>query len=75
MGDQGPLIREWVEAWGRAGPPLEAERRERVRRTDTARDLRAFTGMTRAALEASPPAQWSGLVEQQAWFQRVRQGP
>lgn len=75
MADQRPLIREWVEAWGRAGPALEAERRERIRRTDTARDLRAFSGMARAALEVSPPAPWSGLVEQQAWFQRVRQRP
>ena len=66
------LIRESVAAWTRAGPELERVRRENIRRTDTVRDLRAFRGLALAALRASGAAVSSGLVEQQAWFQRLR---
>lgn len=48
----------------------EAERR--LIRESVVRDLRAFRGLALAALRASGPAVSSGLVEQQAWFQRLR---
>lgn len=67
------LIGESVAAWSRAGPELERVRRENIRRTDTMRDLRAFRGLAVAALRASGGAASSGLVEQQAWFQRLRE--
>jgi len=65
------MIRESVAAWGRAGPALERERREQIRRTETARGIAAFAGLVHAALRAVPARQTSGLVEQQGWFLRV----
>ncbi|MEQ1861705.1 MAG: hypothetical protein ABMA13_17440 [Chthoniobacteraceae bacterium] len=51
---------------------LEQERRERVRQTDTARELSAFDGMALAALTRFPPEPTSGLIEQQRLFRRMR---
>lgn len=67
------LILGSIAAWTRAAPELERVRRENIRRTDTMRDLRAFRGWALAALRASAGGTVSsGLVEQQAWFQRLR---
>lgn len=53
---------------------LEQERRERVRATNTARELSAFDGMALAALTRFPPAPTSGLIEQQRIFRRLQAG-
>jgi hypothetical protein len=66
-------IKEWVEAWKRAGPILEEERREQIRKTDTMRDLALFDCDLRFLLRTARPKPTSGLVEQQALFARMRQ--
>lgn len=45
------------------GEFLEAERRERVRRTDTASALRRLGSLFNSAVHLHPPAPSSGLVE------------
>ena len=61
-----------VEAWREAGPELERMRRERIRATDTSRDLQAFAGLALAAIRERTLPVWSGLIEQQAWFSSLR---
>jgi hypothetical protein len=51
---------------------LEQERRDRVRRTDTVKELSAFDGLALAALDRFPPPPTSGLIEQQRLFARMR---
>jgi hypothetical protein len=51
---------------------LEQERCERVRQTDTVRELSAFNGLALAALDRFPPPQSSGLIEQQRLFAKMR---
>jgi len=64
-------MRRWVETWRRAGPELEAIRRREIESTDTAEAIRQLFGST------VPPQDdgrrtTSGLVEQQAWFAKLR---
>lgn len=68
------LLRERIMAWERARPALERERWDRVRATDTVRDLAAFAGLAIAALKTTGLPATSGLVEQQRWFRLVRAG-
>ncbi len=65
------MIRESVAAWGRAGPELERIRREELLRIDTVRAIQMFSGMVTATVRERGERTTSGLVEQQAWFQRI----
>jgi len=58
--------------WREAGPRLDAIRRDEIRRTDTPAMIGDFDDALAAALAAAPPAGWSGLVEQQRLFARLR---
>lgn len=65
------LMRRWVETWRRAGQELDEIRRQEIEATDTTKAIRQLFG-------SAPPPQdiplrtTSGLVEQQAWFARLR---
>ena len=65
---------ERVRAWDLAEPAMEELRRDEIRRSD-ARGIRAVIPtaelMQRLGVEISP---WSGLVEQQRWFAKLRHG-
>ncbi len=63
------MIKSWVAAWRAAGPELERLRREEVKRSDTLRGIQALSDID---LHARPPRPASGLVEQQAWFRKLR---
>ncbi len=66
--------RERVRAWDRAAPALEAMRREAIRQSD-ATGIRAV--IPTAALLQKLGVELSaetGLVEQQAWFAKLRHG-
>lgn len=65
--------KECVRAWAEAGAFLEQERRERVRRVDTAQALERLSALFDSALWLHRPADSSGLVEQQAVFAKARQ--
>jgi hypothetical protein len=70
MADDG-LQRRWVETWQRAAAELERIRRAELRSLDTRLAVRQiFAGMIVSLPPASPT---SGLVEQQAWFSRLRE--
>lgn len=56
-------MKEYAMGWKETGEFLEAERRERVRRTDTARELRHLASLFNSAVYLHPPSPSSGLVE------------
>ena len=56
-------MKAYVMGWKETGEFLEAERRERVRRTDTAAALRRLGSLFNSAVHLHPPAASSGLVE------------
>jgi hypothetical protein len=66
-------VKEWVEAWRRAGPQLERMRREELRAFRYEDHVEAIEGLLDAAARQAEPRPSSGLVEQQRWFQKVRQ--
>jgi hypothetical protein len=71
-GEHRDLLRKWVETWRRAGPELEAIRLAELRSVDTREAIRQIFGD--GDLPPLPPAPaTSGLVEQQAWFAKLRQ--
>jgi hypothetical protein len=63
-------MRRWVETWRRAGEELEEIRRRELERMDTREAIRQIFN----SAETFPrrPSATSGLVEQQAWFARLR---
>ena len=62
-------IRQWIEAWREAGPVMERLRRAEIESADTRKAVEQLFGDT---LPDAPPRLTSGLVEQQAWFARLR---
>jgi hypothetical protein len=66
------LGRLWVRAWREAGAEMERLRRKELRDLDGERAIALLCGPAdyrTAPREARPT---SGLVEQQAWFQKAR---
>jgi hypothetical protein len=66
------LTKRWVQTWKLAGPELERQREVDVRAVVGAGTVEAFDSFYRQALITHPPKPTSGLVEQQAWFQKMR---
>ena len=65
------ILRQWVETWRRAGVQLAEIRRAETASCDTQEAIRQiFGGLDREISGYDPPA--SGLIEQQAWFARLR---
>ena len=60
-----------METWRTAGVELEAIRRRELRSLDTQEAIRQIFGEGNEAFP-SPGKATSGLVEQQAWFARLR---
>ena len=71
-GNRDPdLLRRWVETWKEAGEELERIRRAELQAVDTREAVRhLFEGVD--VTRFGPAPQTSGLVEQQAWFARLR---
>lgn len=69
--DEREKMRLWVETWKRAGPELEAIRREEVRDADNLEVLDALEDAFNDALRL-PPRESSGMVEMQRWFAKLR---
>ena len=65
-------MKAYAMGWKETGEPLDAERRERVRRADTAQSLELFNDAFDSAVWLHTPNPSSGLVEQQAIFARAR---
>lgn len=65
------LLRYWVETWRRAGNELEKIRRRELQTIDTATVVRQL--LESPTFHADLPLRTtSGLVEQQAWFSKLR---
>jgi hypothetical protein len=65
-------MKAYAMGWKETGELLEAERRARVRETDTVRQLSVFDGLALASLARFPPPPTSGLIEQQRVFAKLR---
>jgi len=65
-------MKAYALGWKATGEFLEAERRERVRHTDTATALRRLGRMFNSAISLNPPAPTSGLIEFYATLSRSR---
>ena len=65
------LLRKWVDTWRRAGEELDEVRRREIESAVTQETIRQLFG-TGDWVADSPPATTSGLVNQQAWFARLR---
>ncbi|HLY16666.1 MAG TPA: hypothetical protein VKR61_05555 [Bryobacteraceae bacterium] len=65
------LIRRWVDTWRRAGKELDAVRRREIESVDTQEAIRQIFGSGEPMELPAAPAT-SGLVEQQAWFAKLR---
>lgn len=66
------LIKARVHQWNKAAAVLQDVRNHDIQLADTARAMHCFTGAVLAALPKHPPLPWSGLVEQQKIFRKVR---
>jgi hypothetical protein len=66
------LIKLRAVQWGKAESMLQEVRDQDIRLADTARAMKFFTGAVLAALPKHPPRPWSGLVEQQRHFRKLR---
>ncbi len=64
--------RKWLECWSNASIALQEIRAQEIRDADTSVALKSFAGMLPRILESYPPDPWSGLVEQQRIFSRLR---
>jgi len=72
---QKSLARKWAANWNRAGRALERIRRRELRALTTRQvqaAMRQLSDVFEDALRRFPPRETSGLVEQQAWFMRLR---
>ena len=66
------FLKARVRQWNVAIPVMQGIRDSDIQSADTARALAFFRGAVLAALRIKPPLPWSGLVEQQRWFSKVR---
>ncbi|MSV29054.1 MAG: hypothetical protein EXQ52_09965 [Bryobacterales bacterium] len=64
------LMRRWVETWQRAGKELDEIRCREIAATDNREAIRQLFEAGAAFPEIPPTT--SGLVEQQAWFAKLR---
>jgi len=65
-------VKARVLQWNAAAPMMDVVRDNDIRHADTARAMKFFTGVVLAALPMHPPLMWSGLVEQQRCFRKLR---
>ncbi|MGI8435321.1 MAG: hypothetical protein ACR2NX_00205 [Chthoniobacterales bacterium] len=71
-------MRAWVENWKRVGPELEAIKRRELRamteEEGTRRALRLMEARLEPRWRAPERRAASGLIDQQSWFMKFRQG-
>ena len=61
-----------IEIWKRIGPELEALHRKEIREADNLKVLECLEDAFNHALTL-PPREYSGLVEMQKYFRKLRQ--
>ena len=65
------MLKKYVEAWRQAGPELEAIRTRELQTTDVAKAVHQLFGDSEL-VQRLPRLTTSGMVEQQAWFAKLR---
>jgi len=70
--DQLALAKKYVATWKKTGPILEQLRREELRRVDTYESVQNLSGSFDFSVDPYRPLPTSGLVEQQAWFKKLK---
>ena len=70
--EEESALRAYAARWQLAAPLLDAQRDEDVRRSDTAASIVSFGRLWNDAIKKSPPADTSGLVEQQRLYAKLR---
>lgn len=68
------LLHRWVDTWRRAAQELDEVRRREIESTDTQEAVQQIFGTGGDPIDIPPLPATSGLVEQQAWFAKVRAG-
>ncbi|MEM9480767.1 MAG: hypothetical protein AAGA58_14020 [Verrucomicrobiota bacterium] len=68
---QHARIQERIDAWGRATPVLEADRRESIQSASTIEAFKLLAPLVKSAIRETPLRPTSGLVEQQRWFKKL----
>jgi hypothetical protein len=66
-------MKQWVEAWRRAGIELERIRQAELPLISTTQVLQNLSGAFEFARRHFTLKPYSGLVEQQAWFKKYRE--
>lgn len=69
--EQIALGRRWVRAWREAGEAMDRLRREELRRVDSRQAIALLCGPADYHTPPRAPQPWSGLIEQQRWFQKA----
>lgn len=72
MDSKADQLKEWVQAWKRAGPALQAVKKAELRSLSTATALPQLADHFAYALRTATPTINSGLVEQQRIFMKLR---
>ncbi len=65
------MLKDYVETWRRARPALEAIRRQEAEANEVQMAVRQLFG-DGSLVQRWPRLDTSGLVEQQAWFAKLR---
>ena len=65
-------VKEWVAAWGRAGPELERQRRLELRAFDYDKNADVVDSLLSMGARFAVPRSTSGFVEQQRIFRKLR---
>ena len=69
--DEREMLKKYVETWRSAGPELEAIRKRELQETDVQKAVHQLFGDS-DLVQRWPRLTTSGLVEQQAWFAKLR---
>jgi hypothetical protein len=67
-------LRAYAARWERAASLLQQVRDADIRAADTAQAMKIFSGSATWAVTNRPASSTSGLVEQQRWFMKLREG-
>ena len=66
------ITKRWVDTWAKAGPALEAIRRQELREMTYQQRVSAIRSVLQIGTLLGKPRTTSGLVEQQRLFQKAR---
>ena len=69
--EERAMLKQHVETWRAAGPELEAIRKRELQNTDVPKAVQQLFGDS-TMVQRWPRLTTSGLVEQQAWFAKLR---